>query len=232
MSVNYFDNYQIKRILARLRYHKVDERLIERVEVDINFEANYEKFLRLSRPAKSSLVHDCLQFATQAHQGQTYRKQTDSHGLQLVPYLNHPIILAIKALELGFDEIIVAGCLVHDTFKATKITQEYLTQELDPRVSRIVLGHNKLEGENKVETLNRILTTQSFESKAIKVLDKWHSLLRSFTLYDPGYQERLVIELQNVVLPHITDEFAEISDDCTFLIGCVNQLRKPLIANR
>jgi (p)ppGpp synthase/HD superfamily hydrolase len=125
MTINYSDDIQIKRIISRLRFLGVKEELIERVKTDINFEANYEKFLRLSNSSKSELVYDSLQFAIRAHLGQTYSKRSDSQGLHLVPYLNHPIILGLKALELGFDEIIVSGCLVHDTFKAAKISKEY-----------------------------------------------------------------------------------------------------------
>jgi (p)ppGpp synthase/HD superfamily hydrolase len=200
MTIPYFEDYQIKRIIARLRFHGTDERLIQRICEDINFEVNLEKFLRISKPSKSKLVYDCLDFATQVHQGQTYRKRSDSQGLHLVPYLNHPIILGIKAIELGFDEIVIAGCLVHDTFKATKINAEYINQNLDPRISDLVLSFNRIEGETKAEALQRILTSQSFESKAVKILDKWHSLIRSFTLYDPEYQGRLVDEVSNLVI--------------------------------
>jgi (p)ppGpp synthase/HD superfamily hydrolase len=231
MAINYSDDIQIKRIISRLRFHGVKKELIERVKTDINFEANYEKFLRLSNSSKSELVYDSLQFAIKAHSGQTYRKRSDSQGLHLVPYLNHPIILGLKALDLGFDEIVVSGCLVHDTFKATKISKEYLMQNIDPRICKIILDFNKLEGESKAEALHRILNSESYETKAIKILDKWHSLLRSFTLYDPGYQARLVDEVQTIVIPQIGDEFGDIGSDCALFIEGVVQLRLPILAN-
>jgi (p)ppGpp synthase/HD superfamily hydrolase len=230
MTVNYLNDIQIKRIISRLKYHNVDENLINRVSEDINFEANYEKFLRLTCSSKSKLVYNCLEFASKAHQGQTYRKSTDSQGLSLVPYLNHPVIMSIKAIELGFNEIIIAGCLVHDTFKATKITEEYLIQELDPRISKIVLGFNKEPGESKTQSLYRNLNSLSYESKAIKILDKWHSLLRSFTLYDPDYQNRLIREVTQLVSPCIDTEFGDIKEDCNFFIKGIEQLKKPIFA--
>ena len=228
MSVKYLEDYQIKRIIARLRFHNSDELLVQRVCEDINFEANYEKFIRINHLNKSKLVYDCLQFAIQAHQGQTYRKRSDSQGLHLVPYLNHPIVIGLKAIELGFDEVIIAGCLVHDTLKATKVSQEYLIHSLDPRISNLILTFNKIEGESKTETLSRILTQECFEAKAIKILDKWHSLLRSFTLYDPEYQKRLVDEVCNYVLPHVNSEFGDIEKDCIFLVQSVKQLTEPI----
>jgi (p)ppGpp synthase/HD superfamily hydrolase len=230
MTVKYFEDFQIKRILARLRFHGTDERLIDRVCQDINFEVNYENFLRLSNPSKSKLVYDCLQFSMYAHQGQSYRKRSDSQGLHLVPYINHPIILGIKAIELGFDEVIIAGCLVHDTFKATKITEHMILQELDPQISKIIMCFNRIEGETKVEALNRILTKECYSAKAIKVLDKWHSLLRSFTLYDPEYQRRLVDEVTNIVLPQVGSEFGDIVEDCNLFVRGVSQLRQPIYA--
>ncbi|MGL4758613.1 MAG: hypothetical protein ACRCXZ_04715 [Patescibacteria group bacterium] len=230
MSIDYFNNIQIKGIIARLRYHNSDPVLVDRVIADINFEVNFESFLRLSSKTNTQLVYDCLKFANYAHNGQTYRKYTDSQGLQLVPYLNHPLNMAIKAYTLGFHELIVGGCLVHDTLKATKIDESQLKDCLDPRIVSLVLSLNRKEGESKKEMLRRQIQQESYEVKAVKILDKWHSLLRSFTLYDPEYQSRLSQEVQEEVIPYIGEEFDDIKDDCHLFIEGIKQQRKPIFA--
>ena len=62
-----------------------------------------------------------LEFAQQHHKGQ-YRSGSDH-----LPYICHPMMVALQAIALGIDDDgIVAACLLHDVIEDCNVREEEL----------------------------------------------------------------------------------------------------------
>ena len=125
-------------------------------------------------------VDRAIGFAARAHEGQQ-RKIGD------VPYIAHPVAVAMLLQRMGCDETIVAAGLLHDTVEDTRVTLDEIRQQFGDEVAEIVAGCTELpKRKYKWETrkLQMIATLQdaSLAVKLVAAADKYHNL--SHTLYN------------------------------------------------
>jgi len=125
------------------------------------------------------LVDRATGFAARAHQGQQ-RKIGD------VPYIAHPVAVAMILQRMGCDETIVAAGLLHDTVEDTPVTLAQIRQQFGDEVATIVAGCTELpKRKNKWETRKRHMIASLRDAplavKLVSATDKYHNL--SHTLY-------------------------------------------------
>ncbi len=116
-----------------------------------------------------SLTTQALYFAAQAHDGQR-RKGTD------VPYIVHPVSVAMRLLKIAADEKAVAGALLHDTLEDTSTTYDDLSGVFGKDIADIVADCSECDKsksweERKQHTIDKI-KTQPLIVRLIECSDK------------------------------------------------------------
>ncbi|MFL0269994.1 HD domain-containing protein [Candidatus Clostridium radicumherbarum] len=99
-----------------------------------------------------------LQTAWQAHSHQK-RKGTE------IPYVIHPIEVAIILIENGAEEDLITAGLLHDTLEDTNITKEYITQNFGRHVLNLVVGASE---PYKLETNTRLSIEEEIDSWKVR----------------------------------------------------------------
>ena len=104
-----------------------------------------------------SLVEDAMAFAARAHHG-VFRKRS---GL---PYIMHPLEVAVICGSLTSDQEVLAAALLHDTVEDSDATLEELQTRFGPRVAMLVASEteNKREDQPPEETW-RVRKEESLE---------------------------------------------------------------------
>lgn len=121
----------------------------------------------------NSLITKALEIAVKAHQDDTRK------GKQDVPYIVHPMEVAMTLQKEGkTDELIAAG-LLHDTLEDTEYEEEDLRELFNDQITELVLGASEeLEDrentpweERKQHTID-YLKTADMDVKYIACADK------------------------------------------------------------
>lgn len=87
------------------------------------------------------MIHKAAEFARKAHEG-TVRKGTG------IPYINHPLEVAVIVAQITDDEEMVAAALLHDVLEDTPVTKLELEFLFGQRVAALVAS----ETEDKSKT--------------------------------------------------------------------------------
>lgn len=87
------------------------------------------------------MIKEAAEFAAKAHKGMV-RKGTG------IPYINHPLDVAVIVSQITRDEEIIAAALLHDVIEDTKVTREELEKAFGLRVAALVAA----ESEDKTKT--------------------------------------------------------------------------------
>ncbi|MFQ5731246.1 MAG: HD domain-containing protein [Planctomycetaceae bacterium] len=133
------------------------------------------------------LLERALRFASRAHRDQV-RKSSD------VPYLSHPLAVAVILSRAGFDDDhVLAAALLHDVVEDTPVSLNRLAAEFPDDVVQIVdaLSEKKTDAggaprpwkDRKTEHVARIGTATT-EAKAVALADKLHNLRSMLLDYD------------------------------------------------
>lgn len=114
-----------------------------------------------------------LRVAFEAHEGQT-RKGT---GL---PYVTHPVHVAMLAARAGADSITIQAALLHDVVEdCDGWTMERLASEFGSEVAAVVEPLTEVKGpsweERKLAALARV-PTMCARAAAVKACDKTHNM--------------------------------------------------------
>ena len=126
-----------------------------------------------------NLVERAMAIAVSAHEGQM-RKEAD------VPYIVHPVSVALVLARNGFPDTFVAAALVHDVVEDTSVSLEELRSLLGDEVANIVapVTHDDtLPWEEKKRAYIEEVRKASLGAKAISLADKIsnaHSLLAAY----------------------------------------------------
>ena len=118
-----------------------------------------------------SIIEKALRLAAVAHQKQT-RKEID------LPYIIHPVMVAMKLEKHGFSEIVIAAALVHDVLEDTDVSKETLVGALGAEVVSLIeptTHDNTLSWDEKKIKYIELVRGASEEVKAISVADKIHN---------------------------------------------------------
>lgn len=130
-----------------------------------------------------SLVDRAIGFAARAHDGQ--RRKTGN-----VPFIAHPVGVAMLLLEMGCSDEVVAAGLLHDTVEDTRVSIEDIRKEFGDEVAEIVAGVTEppKKRENwesrKLHTIHS-LRNASLSVKLVAAADKYHNLIH--TIYTENH---------------------------------------------
>lgn len=127
-----------------------------------------------------SLVDRAIGFAARAHDGQ--QRKTGSK----VPYIAHPVAVAMILQEMGCEDSIVAAGLLHDTVEDTRVTLDDIRGQFGDEVAIIVAGcteppKKKVKWERRKRDTIQKLREAPLSVKLVSAADKYHNL--SHTLY-------------------------------------------------
>lgn len=121
-----------------------------------------------------SLIDRAIGFAARAHDGQ--KRKTGN-----VPYIAHPVAVAMILQDMGCNETIVAAGLLHDTVEDTRVTLDEIRQQFGDEVADIVAGcteppKRKMNWEmRKLHTIH-MLRDAPLAVKLVTASDKYHNL--------------------------------------------------------
>ena len=121
---------------------------------------------------ETSLIEKAAHIMVTAH-GDQKRKTNNT------PYILHPMMVAFKLQELGFEPKVIAAALVHDVLEDTKFTAEQLEKELGKEVLELVLPLSEdksLEWEDRKAKHVESIKNAPADAKAVSVTDKIHNL--------------------------------------------------------
>jgi len=127
--------------------------------------------------AYSRAIDEALAFAAAAHRTQT-RKGSD------VPYIMHPVHVAMILLRHGFDEEVVMAGLLHDVVEDCDVELDEIRARFGPRVAMLVdavterkqteTNERRPWRERKLEQLARLRHANRDEA-ALKAADALHN---------------------------------------------------------
>lgn len=132
-----------------------------------------------------NLVERAMALALRAHEGQM-RKEAD------VPYIVHPVAVALVLARNNFPDTFIAAALVHDVVEDTSVSSEELRSLLGDEVADMVapITHDDtLEWEAKKRAYIEEVRKASLGAKAISLADKIanaHSLLAAYQAQGPA----------------------------------------------
>ncbi len=113
-----------------------------------------------------SVDNKALTVAYNAHIKQN-RKGTD------IPYIVHPLEVAVILIENGADEDVINAGLLHDTLEDTDISLEYLVENFGRKVAELVKGASepyKLNLETKLSDDERKVSWKLRKNHTIEYL--------------------------------------------------------------
>jgi (p)ppGpp synthase/HD superfamily hydrolase len=134
--------------------------------------------MRAETPSWSPTLERALRLAAQAHEGQV-RKGSP------VPYIEHPMAVAMVLDRAGFEEEVVVAGLLHDLVEDTHVTLEDIRSAFGDAVAEIVAGCSeiKLDAQGKKRPWAdrkrdhlEALKSASLATKAVTLADKLHNL--------------------------------------------------------
>lgn len=128
---------------------------------------------------KPSLIEKAIRIAASAHFGQT--RKADG-----MPFITHPIAVALKLAKHGFPDIVVAAALVHDVLEDTDYPTDKLKEELGNKAFEIVktvTNDKSLEWEEKKIKYIENVRKGPEEAKAVAVADKIHNIESLMIVY-------------------------------------------------
>lgn len=118
------------------------------------------------------MINKAFLFAYQAHKGQV-RKD----GL---PYIAHPVEVAMELARNGAGEILIATGYLHDTIEDANVTRDQLVAEFGEEVADLVMkdseDKSKSWEERKEETLQKLRQTDGRNFKMLICADKLSNL--------------------------------------------------------
>lgn len=129
-----------------------------------------------------SLIDRAIGFAARAHNGQKRK-------IGNIPYIAHPVAVAMILQDMGCDETIVAAGLLHDTVEDTRVTLDEIRQQFGDEVADIVAGcteppKKKMRWEKRKLYTIRVLRDAPLAVKLVAASDKYHNLIH--TQYTEG----------------------------------------------
>ena len=119
-------------------------------------------------------LNRALIFAARAHDGQR-RKGTD------IPYIAHPVAMAMKLLTMDCVEDVVIAALLHDVVEDTPFTLDDISQAFGERVAELVAAasepdHHTARWEVRKQHTIDFLRTAPLPVKLLTCADKLHNL--------------------------------------------------------
>ena len=154
--------------------------------------------------ADVALIERAYQFSAEAHKEQ--RRQSG------IPYVTHPLEVAMILTQLRMDVHTIAGALLHDTIEDTGATEEQIAQLFGSEVALLVNGVTKLHKlefgsreEHQAESFRKMLLAMAQDIRVIliKLADRLHNL-RTLEFLAEDKQRRIGQETLDIYAPLAT----------------------------
>lgn len=119
------------------------------------------------------IIEKAARISVVAHKNQA-RKDGDN-----LPYIIHPLMVAIKLARYNFTDTVIAAALVHDVLEDCDYTQKEIKEVLGPEVLEIVkavTNNDKLPWEEKKMEYVESVRRGQVGAKAVAVADKIHNV--------------------------------------------------------
>jgi GTP pyrophosphokinase len=151
--------------------------------------------------ADVALIDRAYQFSAEAHKEQ--RRQSG------IPYVTHPLEVALILTQLRMDVHTIAGALLHDTIEDTGATEEQIAQEFGSEVAVLVNGVTKLNKlefgsreEHQAESFRKMVLAMAKDIRVIliKLADRLHNL-RTLEYLSEDKQRRIGQETLDIYAP-------------------------------
>src|SRR5262245_7980656 len=110
-------------------------------------------------PALSPRVEAALALAATAHRTQV-RKGTD------IPYIVHPVAVALILIGHGFDEDLVVAAMLHDTVEDTDVAIESIRARFGDAVGDLVAAVTEKKHEDGVKRPWKVRKAEALEHAA------------------------------------------------------------------
>ncbi len=121
----------------------------------------------------SPQIYKTINTAARLHDGQ----ERKGDGL---PYIIHPVSVALMLMEHTNDEDVLIAAILHDTVEDTGYTKEQMEEEFGPRVAGFVMEVTELpktlSWQERKDAYLKHLAGASREAKLICAADKLHNL--------------------------------------------------------
>lgn len=120
------------------------------------------------------MVERAVQFAAKAHSGQKRK------GVP-IPYILHPMEVAVIVSEMTIDEEVIVAAILHDTLEDCKeVTKEILLEQFGTRVVSLIEAESEDKSktwiERKQATISHLQKETRLEVKMIALADKLANL--------------------------------------------------------
>lgn len=151
--------------------------------------------------ADVGLIDRAYQFSTEAHKEQ--RRQSG------IPYVTHPLEVALILTQLRMDVHTIAGALLHDTMEDTGATEDQIAREFGSEVALLVNGVTKLKKlefgsreEHQAESFRKMVLAMAKDIRVIliKLADRLHNL-RTLEYLAEDKQRRIGQETLDIYAP-------------------------------
>lgn len=160
-----------------------------------------EQAVQKYTPEQVEFIRRAYDHAEAAHSGQTRQS-----GL---PYITHPLAVALIVMDMNLDYKSVASALLHDVLEDTASTKPVLEDEFDAEIADIVDGLSKLEHiefqskeQAQAENLRKMLLAMVSDIRVIliKLADRLHNM-RTLDALSPAKKRRIARETLDVYAP-------------------------------
>jgi GTP pyrophosphokinase len=159
------------------------------------------KVLAYNPNADKELIERAYHFAAKSHAGQT--------RVSGMPYLSHPIGVAMILADLRMDSVTICSSLLHDTVEDCRVTVPQLRDEFGEEIALIVDGVTKLgrvefsrKEERQAETFRKMLLAMAKDIRVImvKLGDRLHNM-RTLEYLAEAKQIRIAQETLDIYAP-------------------------------
>jgi len=140
---------------------------------------------------RNNTIEKAVRISVIAHKDQT-RKGDD------LPYIIHPVMVALKLAQYNFPDMVIAAALAHDVLEDTDFPEDQLKEELSEDGVEIIRAVTndatpQLSWEEKKRRYVETVRNGPEGAKAVAVADKIHnleSLLVAYSEQGPKLWER------------------------------------------
>lgn len=160
------------------------------------------------------MIREAAEFAEQAHRG-TFRKGSK------VPYIYHPMEVALITALMTDDEEVIAAAYLHDVLEDTKVTAQEVQEAFGSRVLSLVAA----------ETEDKSLSWKERKSATICHLAEASREVKLLTLADKLSNIRTTARDYLVIGDQVWGRFNETRKDChqwyfSGVLGALKELEK------
>lgn len=179
-------------------------------------ENTQRQYLKSLLPA-NELVQRAFDYAADAHESIDQRRKYSD-----LPYIVHPVAVAMRVAALGGTAVMIAAALLHDVVEDTPVTIEQIYSEFGEEVGRMVAGLTDIskpeDGNRKTRKAMDAEHTrvQCADTHTVKLADIEHNY-HDIVAQDPGFAPRWVGE-KIILVEYCADGHPELVAEVTKLV--------------